>query len=111
MDDPSRIFGLEVLEDMRKFNSCGGHGGGSSKFDVFFEKCKQILHSDAGSHERIKVADEYIIYALTVTSIEDLARKVLAAFQNDADRKIIEIMPPIPCLETVRLDFFQHQGR
>jgi hypothetical protein len=44
----------EVILDVQTFNSRGGEGAGSNKFELFYEKCIHILHDHQGraAHKR-----------------------------------------------------------
>ena len=95
----------DVLQDLRTLNSRGGRGGGHTQFDLFYDKCKNILRTDGGAEERRKAGTEDILYGSTVTSIPDLRKKAVKALLDDIKSGNIQLMPPIPSDESIRLQF------
>ena len=51
----------ELFMDYRILNSRAGQGGGTTNFNVFWEKCNEIIHNQEGSaaHERRQGAHEH----------------------------------------------------
>lgn len=95
-----------VLQDQRYLNSRGGKGDGHTKFQIFFDKCKTILHSNGAAEERRHgPADVVHLHSSTVTSLKNLRAKAIAALEKDVrNGKLLEV-PPYPCEATISLQF------
>ena len=96
----------DLISDLRQFNSRGGSGDSSTKFESFWEKCGQILHNEnqSGAHER---RTDQVLYASKVVSIPDLITQAKSRLQDEVDNvgHSRTELPPIPNLEWVRLQF------
>ncbi len=99
-----------LLLDHRQLGSRGHQGGGSTSFQIYWDKCYEILHNHDGSaaHERRKAsasAPEAALYCSAVNSISNLVDRATQALRQDVeDGKIISMLL-IPSHESVRLQF------
>jgi hypothetical protein len=99
-----------LLLDHRQLCSRGQQGGGSTSFQMYWDKCYEILHNHDGSaaHERrtaLPSAPEAALYCSAVHSISNLVDLATQALRQDVkDGKIVS-MPLIPSDESVRLQF------
>mmetsp|Transcript_2704 Transcript_2704/g.3961 ORF Transcript_2704/g.3961 Transcript_2704/m.3961 type:complete len:171 (+) Transcript_2704:243-755(+) len=57
----SGLLSPSFLQDMRKLNSWGGKGDGYTSFCIFYDRCRSILRTNAGAHERRKVSNDDVL--------------------------------------------------
>jgi hypothetical protein len=99
-----------LLLDHRKLSSRAQQGGGFTSFQMFWDKCFEILHNHDGSaaHERRTApasVPDAALYCSAVHSISNLVDRATNALEEDVEDGTIDFMPPIPSHESVRLQF------
>ena len=90
------------IVDNRTFDSRGGEVIGCTKFEVFFEEFRQIMHLKSTIDERRHTAT---IFASEVLSISNLVKRARDNLEEKVSAGILEEMPLVPSLEWVRLQF------
>ncbi|KAL7577950.1 hypothetical protein ACA910_007576 [Epithemia clementina (nom. ined.)] len=100
------IVSFDLFHDMREFNSRGGQGIGTTKFEVFFAMCRQILHNEhqSAAQEQRHGTD---LYMSNVLLVRDLIDQVKKWFQSEVDSSNNDrtSLPPIPSESMVLLQF------
>eukprot|EP00956_Cyclotella_meneghiniana_P041453 scaffold227870_cov37-Cyclotella_meneghiniana.AAC.2 len=90
------------IVDGRAFNSRGGKGINSTKFEEFWEVCRSIILPTATTEER---RHNGCLHASAVLSIPDLRRQAIESLENKVKQNVLAVMPPVPSIEWVRLQF------
>ena len=97
---------MDVLRDQRYLNSRGGKGDGHTNFQIFFDKCKEILHASGAAEERRHGSADIIrVHGSTVTSLRDLRQQAIALIKEDIEKGLLTEEPPYPCEQSIALQF------
>ncbi|KAL7547981.1 hypothetical protein ACHAWF_011257 [Thalassiosira exigua] len=91
-----------VFVDDRATNSRAGRGIGSTQYTHFWTACKEILLPEARAEER---RNSDTMYASRAHSIPNLVKQATEVLKNKVNSGVLSEMPPIPCMEWVRLQF------
>lgn len=90
------------LSDGRMNNSRGGKGIGSTKYDEFWNACREVLLPSASTEER-RGSD--VMHASAAHSIPNLVKLATDILQQKVDSNALDKLPPIPSIQWVRLQF------
>jgi hypothetical protein len=91
----------------RDGNSRGGRGIGATKFNQFWEACKQVLLPSSSAEER---RTTQTLYASAAHSIPNLVKQATDILQQQVNKGKLTSMPPIPSMEWVRLQFIPNNA-
>ena len=96
-----------MLRDGREGNSRGGKGLDATKFQPFWDCCKEVLLPEARVEER---RHSTTMYASAAYSIPNLVKQVTDLLTEKVNSGKLDKMPPIPSLEWVRLQFIPNNA-